>query len=89
MVDCPVSGGPASAKSGQLASMVGGTSVQAVSTTERSLQRMAQKKTIYVGGIGAGHAFKSVNNAMNTAHLIVATKGLLALEKHGFHQKLR
>jgi 3-hydroxyisobutyrate dehydrogenase len=74
MGDCPVNGGPAGAKSGQLASMVGGTSIQAIFTTERFLQRMAQYKLICAGGIGAGHAIKSVNNAMNTArHLIIAT----------------
>lgn len=82
MVDCPVSGGPAGGKSGQLASMVGG-SPNAISTVEPYLRCMAQKKVVQVGPIGSGHAVKAVNNTLNTAHLAIATEGLLALAKFG------
>ena len=82
MVDCPVSGGPAGAKSGQLTSMIGGP-LDAVSTVAPLLQRMAHKKVVHVGVIGAGHAIKAVNNTMNTAHLVLAAEGLLALAKFG------
>jgi len=82
MVDCPVSGGPAGAKSGQLTSMIGGP-LDAVSKVEPFLKRMAHKKVVQVGSIGAGHAIKAVNNTMNTAHLVIASEGLLALAKIG------
>ena len=82
MVDCPVSGGPVGAKSGQLTSMIGGPR-DAVSTVTPWLQRMAHKKVVQVGAIGAGHAIKAVNNTMNTAHLVLAAEGLLALAKFG------
>lgn len=82
MVDCPVSGGPAGAKSGQLTSMIGGP-IHAVSVVEPYLKRMAQKKIVQVGSIGAGHAVKAVNNTLNTAHLAIASEGLLALAELG------
>jgi len=82
MVDCPVSGGPAGAKSGQLASMVGGSS-EAVSTVEPYIKQIAQKQVVRVGSIGAGHAVKAVNNTLNTAHLAVASEALLALTNLG------
>jgi len=82
MVDCPVSGGPAGAMSGQLTTMIGGSDT-AVRAVEPYLKHMAQKRMVRVGAIGAGHAVKAVNNALNTAHLAVATEGLLALAKFG------
>lgn len=82
MVDCPVSGGPAGAKSGELSSMIGGPS-EAVAVVTPYLSRMAQKTVVPVGSIGSGHAVKAVNNALNTAHLVLATEGLLALAKFG------
>lgn len=82
MVDCPVSGGPAGAMSGQLASMIGGSD-DAVNRVEPFLKHMAQKQVVRVGGIGAGHAVKAVNNTLNTGHLVMAAEGLLALAKFG------
>jgi len=82
MVDCPVSGGPAGAKSGQLTSMMGGP-LEAVSAVEPYLRRMAQKNVVPVGSIGAGHAVKAVNNTLNAAHLVIASEGLLALANFG------
>lgn len=82
MVDCPVSGGPAGAMSGKLTSMIGGSDA-AVRAVEPFLKHMAQKRLVRVGGIGAGHAVKAVNNTLNTGHLAMATEGLLALAKFG------
>lgn len=82
MVDCPVSGGPAGATSGQLSSMIGGSDA-AVNAVEPYLKRMAQKQVVRVGGIGAGHAVKAVNNTLNVGHLAMAAEGLLALAKFG------
>jgi len=49
MVDCPVSGGPAGALSGQLTSMIGGSDA-AVRVVEPFLKHMAQKRLVRVGG---------------------------------------
>mmetsp|Transcript_37645 Transcript_37645/g.118644 ORF Transcript_37645/g.118644 Transcript_37645/m.118644 type:complete len:93 (-) Transcript_37645:628-906(-) len=38
---------------------------------------------MHVGPCGSGHAVKSVNNAMNATHLIIAAEGLCTLQKFG------
>eukprot|EP00392_Amoebophrya_sp_AT5.2_P008964 g8992.t1 len=40
-------------------------------------------KVHVVGPLGSGHAVKSLNNVLNSLHLIAATEGLLALKKIG------
>lgn len=82
MVDCPVSGGPAGATSGELTSIVGGPRV-AVDAVIPYLSRMAKKKIVPVGPVGAGHAVKAVNNTLNSAHLLLAAEGLIALAEFG------
>lgn len=82
MVDCPVSGGPAGATSGELTSMVGGAR-EAVNAIMPYLSRMAKKNIVQVGPVGAGHAVKAVNNTLNSAHLLLAAEGLIALAEFG------
>jgi 3-hydroxyisobutyrate dehydrogenase len=82
MVDCPVSGGPAGAASGHLTAMVGG-SQEAVNKVAPIIAFFAQKKVVRCGKLGSGHAVKAVNNALNVAHLAIASEGLLALAKLG------
>jgi len=80
MVDCPVSGGPAGAKSGQLTAMIGGDSNGLAAPI---VALFAHKNVVPCGGLGAGHAVKAINNALNVAHLAIAGEGLLALAKLG------
>ena len=80
MVDCPVSGGPAGAMSGQLTAMVGGDSSGLAAPI---VALFAHKNVVPCGGLGAGHAVKAINNALNVAHLAIAGEGLLALAKIG------
>lgn len=82
MVDCPVSGGPAGAASGELTSMVGGPR-KAVDAIVPYLSRMVKRQIVPVGPIGAGHAVKAVNNTLNTAHLLLAAEGLIARAEFG------
>lgn len=79
-MDCPVSGGPAGAEAGTLTCMLGGNDnlVQAV----QPLLAFAGK-TFHCGPIGSGMACKSINNILNTAHLLVGAEGLLMLKKLG------
>ena len=79
MIDCPVSGGPDGAASGQLTAMVGGDT----NDVAQSVINIFAKKIVRCGTVGAGHAVKAMNNCLNAAHLIVAGEALLALKKWG------
>eukprot|EP00658_Telonema_sp_P-2_P057647 TRINITY_DN4607_c0_g1_i2.p1 TRINITY_DN4607_c0_g1~~TRINITY_DN4607_c0_g1_i2.p1 ORF type:complete len:371 (+),score=74.94 TRINITY_DN4607_c0_g1_i2:55-1167(+) len=80
-MDAPVSGGPAGAAAGKLAVLAGG-SRDAVEAVLPWLNCFS-KKVEHIGPVGAGHATKAVNNALNTTHLLAAAEGLLALQKFG------
>jgi 3-hydroxyisobutyrate dehydrogenase len=60
LLDAPVSGGPAGAKSGQLAIWVGGD--QHVFDAHRALLEAIGDQVVYVGPIGAGCVTKLVHN---------------------------
>lgn len=81
-VDAPVSGGPTGAAAGQVAVMCGGTE-NGVARARGYLDAFGGKGIVHVGGVGAGHAVKCVNNALNATHLVLATEGLAALKKAG------
>ena len=68
LVDCPVSGGPSGAASGQLTAMVGGEP-EAVARATSLISLFAKKNTVPCGGLGCACAVKSVNNALNVSHL--------------------
>lgn len=68
MVDAPVSGGPAGAAAGTLTMLAGG-SAAALARAEPVTSVLAGK-VVHVGGNGAGHAAKLVNNLLCAAHLI-------------------
>ena len=80
MIDCPVSGGPAGAKSGQLTAMIGGDVDNRASPI---IALFAKKKVVDCGPIGAGHAVKAMNNCLNAAHLIIGGEALIALKRWG------
>ena len=82
MIDCPVSGGPAGAASGQLTAMVGGDDA-AVARATQLIALFAKKKIVRCGGLGCACAVKSVNNALNVSHLVLGAEGLIALAKFG------
>jgi 3-hydroxyisobutyrate dehydrogenase len=78
-LDCGVAGGPAGAKSGKLAAMVGGCPDQLAAALPVMGHLMG--KIVHIGPAGAGHAVKSVNNTMLAAHIWVAYEGLVTLAK--------
>lgn len=86
MVDMPVSGGPAGAKSGQLSVMAGGANEPLSTVTP--LASLFAKAVTHVGPLGAGHAVKSINNVLNTTHLIAAAEGVSALQTLGICPKV-
>lgn len=80
-VDAPVSGGPKGAAAGSVTSMVGGSPAD---VADASVYIEAwSKKVVHCGPVGAGDATKSINNVLNSAHLLLATEGMLALKKYG------
>jgi 3-hydroxyisobutyrate dehydrogenase len=80
-VDAPVSGGTNGAEAGTLAVMVGGEAA-AFSRARPVLERFG-RRIEHVGPVGAGHALKSVNNALLAVNILAAAEGLAALVKAG------
>jgi 3-hydroxyisobutyrate dehydrogenase len=80
LVDAPVSGGPKGAKNGTLTVMMGGEDAH-VKKVAVIVSKTFGKVVRHVGAVGAGHATKSVNNALNVTQLVMASGALLWLRK--------
>jgi 3-hydroxyisobutyrate dehydrogenase len=80
-VDAPVSGGVGAAVKGTLTIMVGGDAA-AVEVVRPVLEVMGSR-VVAVGGIGAGHAVKALNNLMSATHLLSASEALRTAEAFG------
>ncbi|BEU28480.1 NAD(P)-dependent oxidoreductase [Paraburkholderia sp. 22B1P] len=81
--DSPVSGGVRAAEAGTLTVMVGADA----RTYERAvpvLQCFASKIE-HMGPVGAGHAIKSVNNALFASSVITFAEGMVGLVKDGIN----
>jgi 3-hydroxyisobutyrate dehydrogenase len=74
MLDAPVSGGPAGAAAGSMATMVGGEA-DALERARPVLARLATR-IVHVGPAGAGCVAKLVNNALVASHLVLAAEAL-------------
>lgn len=81
MLDAPVSGGVARARSGELAVMVGGE--HALYERYLPLLRTIGEKVFHVGGIGAGHLAKALNNLLSATTLASAAEAVLLGERAG------
>jgi len=80
-LDAPVSGGPAGAKAGTLAVMVGGD--EAVFDQSKGLLDTFGGTVLRVGPVGSGFAVKAVNNVLMGLHLLSVAEGLASLKKQG------
>jgi 3-hydroxyisobutyrate dehydrogenase len=80
-VDAPVSGGTNGAEAGTLAVMAGGDA-EAFARARPVLERFG-RRIEHVGPIGAGHALKSVNNALLAVNILAAGEGLAVLVRAG------
>lgn len=81
MVDAPVSGGVGGAEAGTLTVMAGGAADD-FARVRPVLERLGSKVQ-HVGGVGAGHALKALNNLMSATHLLISSEALLAGEQFG------
>lgn len=86
LMDAPVSGGVAGARSGSLTIMVGGTGEQ-LRAVELVLQPLG-KRIVRVGDVGAGHATKALNNLLSATHLLATSEAMLAAKAFGLDLEL-
>lgn len=80
-VDAPVSGGIAKAATGELAILVGGEPT-AIERARPYLEAVGSAIVI-VGGSGAGHAAKAINNLVSATNIAVATEALIRAKAAG------
>jgi 3-hydroxyisobutyrate dehydrogenase len=80
-VDAPVSGGVSGAQDGTLTIMAGGEpgSVGRV----RELLNVMGSTVMHVGGPGAGHAVKALNNLLSATHLLITSEAMVAAARFG------
>jgi 3-hydroxyisobutyrate dehydrogenase len=81
ILDAPVSGAAAKAKSGTLAVMVGGN--REVFEKSAPVLRAMGKDLFYVGPLGAGHAVKALNNYLGAAGTLAGFEALLVARALG------
>ena len=81
LVDAPVSGGVVRARDGSLAIMVGGEREDIARC--RPLLDLMGRAIFEVGGSGAGHTMKALNNYLSAAGLVAAGEALLVGQRMG------
>jgi len=81
MLDAPVSGGVRKAEQGALTIMVGGSA--AVLESARPVLRDVGEQIIHVGGTGAGHTAKALNNLITATTLAITSEALALGVKMG------
>jgi 3-hydroxyisobutyrate dehydrogenase len=80
-VDAPVSGGVEGAELGTLTSMVGGSAEDFARA--RPVLEAFCRRLYHLGPVGAGHAMKSVNNALTALSYWATAEGIHALQGAG------
>jgi 3-hydroxyisobutyrate dehydrogenase len=85
LVDAPVSGGVPRAEQGTLAIMAGGDAGDLDRVT--TVLDVLGSKIFHVGGVGAGHAMKALNNMLSAAGLAVAVEVLAVGKRFGLEPR--
>jgi 3-hydroxyisobutyrate dehydrogenase len=85
LVDAPVSGAVAGAKTGTLAIMVGGTTA-GLARALPALKALGNQ-IFHVGPLGAGHAVKALNNYLGAAGTLAGFEALLVARAFGLDPK--
>jgi 3-hydroxyisobutyrate/3-hydroxypropionate dehydrogenase len=76
-IDAPVSGGPMGAQDGSLTFMVGAAKKEDYETVKKILAHMGNKDGIFhCGDVGAGTAFKVINNYLSAVTSLAASEAL-------------
>ncbi len=82
LVDAPVSGGVVGAEEGRLTIMIGSDDPKAIDRAMPVLAAMGQRH-YRMGGAGAGHAIKALNNLLSGASVILMFEALVVGRKFG------
>ena len=85
LIDAPVSGGVRKAIDGTLAIMAGGDAAL-IEDCRDLLSTMG--KVFVAGGVGCGHAMKSLNNFLSAVNLATAAEAVIAGERFGLDPKV-
>lgn len=80
LVDAPVSGGVARARTGKLTIMAGGDPAVLAGLAEIFAPLGS---VVRAGGVGAGHAIKALNNLLSATHLLATAEAMVAGERFG------
>ena len=86
LIDCPVSGGVARARTGDLAIMAGGAAGELL-RAERVLAAVGTS-VHHCGGVGAGQAMKALNNLVSAGGFLIGIEALLIGQKFGLDPAL-
>jgi 3-hydroxyisobutyrate dehydrogenase len=81
LVDAPVSGGVPRAKDASLTIMIGGDGLH--TARARPVLELLGKRLFEVGGLGAGHAMKALNNYVSAAAFEATSEALLIGRRFG------
>jgi len=88
-VDAPVSGGPMGAEDGTLTFMVGANDTASFEAAKEVLAHMGKKESVFhCGEVGAGTAFKVINNYLSAITSLAASEALNIGTKMGLDVKL-
>jgi 3-hydroxyisobutyrate dehydrogenase len=88
-VDAPVSGGPMGAQDGTLTFMVGTNNKDVFPTVKSYLAHMGKEDSVFLcGDVGAGTAFKVINNYLSAITSLAASEALNIGTKMGLDVKL-
>src|SRR5207244_3062104 len=80
-MDCPLSGGVAGARTGQLTAMAGGD--PELLERVRPVLAAFASNIVWAGSLGAGHAVKAVNNSLSAVSLMATSEMLVLAAAHG------
>jgi 3-hydroxyisobutyrate dehydrogenase len=81
MVDAPVSGAQWGAREAQLVFMAGGDAAQV--DRVRPVLRLLGRAVYHLGGLGAGHAMKCINNLITAMTFTATAEGLVIGKRYG------
>jgi 3-hydroxyisobutyrate dehydrogenase len=81
MVDAPVSGAQWGAQAAELVFMVGGEAADV--ERARPLFEVMGRQVFHLGGLGAGHAMKCLNNLVTAINLLAVSEGLAIGKRQG------
>lgn len=88
-VDAPVSGGPMGAQDGSLTFMVGADAPEAFARAKGYLDHMGKPDAVFhCGAVGAGTAFKVINNYLSAITSLAASEALNMGVKMGLDPRL-